>query len=169
MIYIGIDPGVRMCGVAVESHGQTRMRQAFLVRSKLDSATSRGAELAAGIGERVPPYGSVVSMCVEGQQFYGTERSKGDPNQLIELGVVAGYLAGALSASFVGRGQRAGSEMPLPRQWKGTIKKDVHHDRLKRDYPHWIEPVESETPKSMQHHVWDAVGLLEWHKERAGA
>lgn len=164
MIYIGIDPGVRACGVAIEygprePHFARPRLQAFLVRSDFKTAVARGLDMSTRVRARVEAAGE-VKLCVEGQQFYGTERSKGDPNQLIELALVSGLLIGALCFDCE-------IAHPLPRQWKGTIKKDIHHDRLRRDHPQWIEPVESDTPKSMQHHVWDAVGLLEWMKGRS--
>ncbi len=82
----------------------------------------------------------------------------GDVNDLICITFVGGVVVRALRATAI--------EAPLPRQWKGTMPKDVHHERLQRDHPEWIEYVERETPKSMRHHVWDAVGLVIWLQER---
>ncbi len=166
MIYIGVDPGVRECGVAIEFVFRSRHYEAFLVRSKERTLTDRACEMAQEISARLPcaPHElPQVSVCVEGQQFYGTERSKGDPQDLIYLAQVAGYVMGAIASSS----RLAAASMPLPREWKGSVPKAVHHDRLARDYPHWVEPVARDTPESKQHHVWDAVGLLEWHKERS--
>lgn len=152
MIYIGVDPGVRECGVAIE---WPRERRAFLVRGTLDT-------MVRDIQRPIPEVlGFDLSVCVEGQQFYGTEKSKGDPQDLIRLAQVAGAVLGALCLRAPGR-----YEIPLPRVWKGSTPKTIHHARLARDYPQWVEPVARDTPKSKQHHVWDAVGLLEWHKER---
>ena len=151
---MGIDPGVRECGVAIEWH--RRERQAFLVRGSLE-------EMVRGVLRPLPEaLGVSLSVCVEGQQFYGTERSKGDPNDLIRLAQVAGVMLGALLLRAPERWA-----MPLPRQWKGSTPKAIHHERLAAQHPHWVEPVTQHTPKSKQHHVWDAVGLLEWHKERS--
>ena len=151
MIYIGVDPGVHECGVAIE---WPRERRAFLVRGTL-------AIMLRDIHRPLPEaLGFELSVCVEGQQFYGTERSKGDPQDLIRLAQVAGAVLGTLV-------HRAHDyAIPLPRVWKGNTPKDIHHARLARDYPQWVEPVAAHTPKSKQHHVWDAVGLPEWHKER---
>ncbi len=160
MIYIGVDPGVRECGVAIEAlsgAGHRCAYRAFLVGGTL-------AEMGRDIRGQVPLLGA-LSICVEGQQFYGTERSKGDPNDLIRLAQVAGAVLGGL---LTGRPDATYS-MPLPRQWKGSTPKAIHHTRLARDYPHWVGPVARDTPKSKQHHVWDAVGLLEWHKERSNS
>ncbi len=151
--HIGIDPGVRECGVAIE-WGST-LRRAYLVRGS-------SAEMLRNILQPLATT-AAVSVCVEGQQFYGTERSKGDPQDLIRLAQVAGYMLGGI----VGAHCVLSDSMPLPRQWKGSVPKDVHHVRLARDFPQWVQPVAEFTPKSLQHHVWDAVGLLEWHKERS--
>lgn len=179
MIYIGIDPGVRMCGVAIEharkidrrsspgltSHVEQIVRSAFLVRSKADTLAFRGLHMAHEIMQRFPEAWDPVTLCVEGQQVYRSEKSKGDPNNMVALATVAGLILGSLHVACVDN--IASIAMPLPREWKGTIKKEIHHERLARDFPHWVAAVQQDTPKSMQHHVWDAVGLLEWHKERS--
>jgi hypothetical protein len=161
MIYIGIDPGVRACGVAIE-YGP---REPHFARARLQAFLVRGGwpEMVDQLLERFGSEATIVQACVEGQQFYGTERSKGDPNDLIGVAHVGGLLMGALMANA--RVSRA--MLPLPRQWKGTLQKHIHHQRLRQRHPQWIEPVERDTPKSMQHHVWDAVGLLEWMKGRS--
>lgn len=158
MIRIGIDPGVRMCGVAIECPAWARepvVRKAFLARSTEATLQGRAIQMATQIRWQLPSNHLERTLVVEGQQFYGTAKSKGDPNQLIDLAVVTGVMVGMLGCDYT-------PLVPLPREWKGTIPKDVHHDRLRRDHPEWIAAVEAETPKSMQHHVWDAVGLLEW-------
>jgi hypothetical protein len=104
----------------------------------------------------------VIHLCVESQQIYKSEKSKGDPKHMINLATVGGIIVGALGVSF-----NTTVRMPLPRQWKGGIPKEKHHLRLARDFPHWVGPVAAETIPSLQHHVWDAVGLLEWHRERS--
>ncbi len=175
MIRIGIDPGVRECGVAIEwvrefpSMKQT-VRSAFIVRAPRGLLLpQRGDSMACAIMQQLPtliePGLSSINLCVEGQQVYPSESAKGDPNDMIKLAAVAGILTGAI-ANMATAYEQLTMLMPLPREWKGNTPKKIHHARLARDYPHWVEPVERDTPKSLQNHVWDAVGLLEWHKER---
>lgn len=161
MIRIGIDPGVHECGVAIEWEG---VRAAFIVRSKASSLPLCAFDMRDKISFRMPltPLGARASICVEGQQVYRSEKSKGDPNDMIKLAVVAGVVL-----TVAGGGPLVTTAMPLPRQWKGNTPKKIHHARLARDYPQWVEPVAADTPPSLQHHVWDAVGLLEWHRERS--
>ncbi len=169
MIRIGIDPGVRECGVAIETsdawprYGIGRIvRSAFIVRSSAPTLHERAIHMAHTVTHGRMHELVEISVCVEGQQVYPSERSKGDPNDMIKVAIVAGAMLGALATHAV----VVASALPLPRQWKGNTPKAIHHERLARDFPHWVEPVAADTPKSLQHHVWDAVGLLEWHKER---
>ncbi len=162
MIRIGIDPGVRECGVAIEWEGAEYTREAFLVRVPRSNLQVQASRMARRVANRLQG-ATHVHLCVEGQQIYKTEDSKGDPNDMIKVAIVAGAMLGALERytymDIVA--------LPLPRTWKGNTPKAIHHERLARDFPHWVEPVAADTPKSLQHHVWDAVGLLEWHKERS--
>lgn len=163
MIYVGIDPGVRECGVAIEwDHAPPEhARRAFLVKSDKPTVQLRAGVMARSVANLLQG-ATHIKLCVEGQQIYSSEKSKGDPNDMVKVAIVAGAMLGALERytymDIVA--------LPLPRQWKGGLPKAEHHRRLARDYPHWVEPVQADTPKSMQHHVWDAVGLLLWHKKR---
>ncbi len=163
VIYVGVDPGTRLCGVAWECDDpRFAIRLAFLVRSKAKTLDLRAVDMATQIGTRLlvgHRERPAAVACVEFPRFYGTAKSEGDPNDLIDLAGVAGAVLGALSLRL-----RLLPTMPYPRAWKGSTPKGIHHKRLARDFPHWVEPVERDTPKSMQNHVWDACGLLEWIK-----
>ncbi len=166
MIFVGIDPGTRMCGVAISDGAKPVW--AGLVRSNALTLARRAAEMAGGLrsilealaeeGRIAAPGSRADHGCVELPQFYGTDKSKGDVNDLIDIAFVGGAMTTALGCVSL--------MAPLPRQWKGTLPKEIHHERLQRDYPAWIEHVERDTPKSMRHHVWDAVGLAVWIQQR---
>ena len=161
MIYVGVDPGTRLCGVAWE---RDERRVAYVVRSKAPSLELRAIDMAAQIADGLPMRQGerpTAVGCVEFPRFYGTAKSEGDPNDLIDLAGVAGVVLGMLSVRLF-----LVPSMPYPRTWKGSTPKKIHHERLARDFPHWVEPVERATPKSMRNHVWDAVGLLEWIKSK---
>lgn len=165
MIYVGVDPGTRLCGVAWEcDDSRFARRVAYVVRSKEPSLELRALDMATQITNRLPVWCDerpLAIACVEFPRFYGTAKSKGDPNELIDLAGVAGVVLGALSLSL-----RVLPNLPHPRTWKGSTPKKIHHARLARDFPQWVEPVERDTSKSMQNHVWDACGLLEWIKSK---
>ncbi len=164
LIYIGVDPGTRFCGVAWETDDpRFARRAAYVVRSKALSLDLRAVDMATQIVNGLPVRRGerpLAIACVEFPRFYGTAKSKGDPNELIDLAGVAGVVLGALSSSL-----RVLTELTHPRTWKGSTPKEIHNARLARDFPQWVEPVER-TSKSMQNHVWDACGLLEWIKSK---
>lgn len=165
VIYIGVDPGTRLCGVAWECDDpRFARRRAFLVRSKAASLDRRAIEMATEIVGALPVrFGErpIASACIEFPRFYGTAKSKGDPNELVDLAGVAGVVLGALTSIL-----SVVPALPHPRTWKGSTPKAIHNARLARDFPHWAEAVERDTPKSMQNHLWDACGLLEWIKSK---
>ncbi len=165
MTHIGVDPDTHGCGVAIDwGYGGGQPLAAFLLQSKARTLAERAQEMSNNLAAhvaRLPGFGRVF-LCIEGQQIYRSERSKGDPNDILKLAVVTGAVLGALGTRMA----LEDIELPLPRQWKGGLPKKEHHRRLARDFPHWVEPVKRDTTDSLQHHVWDAVGLLEWHRTR---
>ncbi len=150
---VGIDPGVHECGVAIEIGLH---RKALLVAGTLP-------EMLDLVWGYVPIAGRLY-VCVEGQQIYRSEDSKGDPNDMINVAQVAGAMLGMLLVDHAP--EPTVYKVPLPRTWKGSLPKKQHHARLARDFPHWVTPVKAQTKSRMQHHVWDAVGLLEWHRRQ---
>ena len=165
MIYVGVDPGTRLCGVAWECDDPRFARRvAYVVRSKAPSLELRALDMATQIANGLPvsQFERPTAIgCVEFPRFYGTAKSEGDPNDLVDLAGVAGVVLGVLSTRL-----SLAPSMPYPRAWKGSTPKKIHNERLARDFPHWVEPVKRNTSKSMQNHVWDAVGLLEWIKSK---
>lgn len=150
---IGIDPG-NTTGWAIFFDGLlvgagTLKKDAILPSTADDPVeiTFGGIAPAAAVIElpRVYPHGG-----------------KGDPNDLIDLAVLAGDLAGFY--------RRAGFHVELvpPRTWKGTVPKAVHNVRV-------IEALsagEIETmprrprAKNFDHNMIDAVGLGLWFLRR---
>ncbi len=158
---VGIDPGVHECGVAIECDDSNPSRHcmqriAFLAAGTLPEMLDR-------VWGCVPGEGS-LHICVEGQQIYRSENSKGDPNDMINVAQVAGAMLGMLLVDHAPL--PTVYKVPLPRTWKGSLPKKQHHSRLARDFPYWVAPVKAQTKSTMQHHVWDAVGLLEWHRKQ---
>lgn len=97
---------------------------------------------------------SVHTLVTEGQQIY--PRSPVDPNDLLPLAFVCGGIqAGVFAVRRV---------MPLPREWKGNVPKDVHVRktlaRLNKQAVAIVDAVEG--PKSLLHNTIDAIGLGLW-------
>lgn len=99
---------------------------------------------------RVADYASVV---IELPQIYPGSRSKGNPNNLIKLAFEAGRLIGDKAFETV-----------LPRQWKGTIKKEVMLRRiLSRLTDEEIAMLKAlKLPKSKEKECIDAIGIGLW-------
>lgn len=69
-----------------------------------------------------------VKILWEKPQIYAKRKSKGNPNQLVDLAI-----AGAEAAMFLRIGWGLSKAVVFavhPRDWKGTISKPVHHMRL---------------------------------------
>lgn len=117
------------------------------------------ALLACGVGQ--PPMGAPY-VVIEKPQVYRGRGSKGDPNDLITLAVGVGR--------YLERAENSGARVALvlPRQWKGTIDKEIHHQRIRRDLPiddlRVVVTEEAKLAKSKVHNMMDAVGLGLWAK-----
>jgi restriction endonuclease Mrr len=167
-LYIGIDPGVNEVGLACCDE-DAQLLIANVVRCtptpKHAASETKARAIADNLAVLLSYYGlpgrdrSIV-LTVERMQIYAGARQ--DPNDMIAVEFVGGMLAGMLHGLTNGLLVYG----PQARQWKGTITKAVHHRRLQTHFPQWVPIVEKVKPKGMQGHVWDAVGLLEWGRER---
>lgn len=101
---------------------------------------------------------------IEKPQIY--PKQKGDPNDLIDLAIIAGRIAESCRP-FVGED---GPTIPhvvyyKPAVWKGQTPKEIHHERIKKHLERQgvLSCVEIPRAKSLAHNVWDAVGLGLYH------
>jgi hypothetical protein len=103
---------------------------------------------------------SPAQIICEVPQVYRMSRSKGDPNDLIDLALTAGVCLACAGRSMAVR----------PRAWKGTIDPDVLDARVRRRMgDHWpFVAGLKDVPKSLQHNTVDAVGLGLWCIDRGG-
>lgn len=131
---ISIDPG-QCTGWARWDHG------------RLSSCGIRTSEVLS-------VYGHLV---IEKPQVYRATRSKGDPNDLIELAILVGRYV-----------ERCTGEVTLvsPAEWKGQVTKHIHAhriiDALSLDELHVMQNAEQITPKGDRHNMIDAIGLGLW-------
>ena len=155
---VSYDPGVKVAGVALWDGNE--LTAAWLARGNDWGETALNACLS--ISEHVPRE-LVSTYVVEVPQVYTQRKQKGDPNDLIKVALNAGAFVGRALDSF----DEAGGEKAhlaqivqyRPHQWKGQVPKDIAIKRFqKRLSVDELSRIES-APKSLQHNVWDAVGL----------
>ena len=155
---IAIDPGIRGCGVAMfVNHTEPK---ALICAGYVGNPNRKGndlqeiRDLATAVNEFVDtasPSWLCDELVIEWPQVYRAGKSKGDPNDLLILTAVAG----ALSYISVDKAYRV-----LPRAWKGTVDPDACIERIKtRITPEEYACVELPKAASLQHNVWDAVGI----------
>lgn len=145
---LAVDPGKLVCGAALFEDGV--LYHAALLK----------AESTAQLAWSVVDWGGKTALfepdylVVEGQQVYRFGGS--DPNDLLPLAFLAGCVAGRMSRSPL--------VMPKPREWKGSLKKEVFAARIVDA----LAPAEKavldsvKCAKSLKHNVIDAVGLGLW-------
>jgi len=153
VIILAVDPGINT--------GWARVRDGRLSSCGLVRAATPRA-LRQMVEERSP----FDRLVVEKPQVYRSRKSRGDPNDLIDVAVFAGCVLGAADAAE----ERFAHELVVPRDWKGTIDKDVMIRRVLA----WLREDErgvferAGAPASLAHNVVDAVGLGIWYARRLG-
>lgn len=163
---IAVDPGLREMGVAVARDGE--VVQALLVRNPI--RRGRGPAAWRGMAEALADAlveGRSVSkvvgstVIIEKMKVYtqGKAKEKGDidPDNLLELAGVSGALVGGVlhdASEFI---------HIIPSVWKGQVPKDVHNNRIRAALPANVREQIDAYPKTLQHNVVDACGILLWH------
>jgi hypothetical protein len=135
---IAIDPGVHRCGWAL-----------FVAGKLVDCAYIPTKDIEVS--------GRTI---IELPQIYRSSKSKGDPNDLIDIALVVGALL-----------ERSGghAELVLPRKWKGTVPKKVMLKRIVSKLSEAEKRVLSNAygaTKSTLHNVTDSVGIGLWALKR---
>ena len=158
MIGVAIDPGVHHCGVAIFQDGE-------LAHAQL--TTGLGGQ-AHPLLEPIPHVVEMVADLVDGEELlyglvievpkvYRSEHQKGDQRDLINLAVVVGALAQALSQYF------EGILIIEPSVWKGQQKKHHTEKRVLEELTkEELERVQLPSAKSIQHNIFDAIGIGLW-------
>lgn len=146
---LGIDPGLKACGICL-LNGPAGTARFATVRPKVQgpSLPPRVEE----VGRAAYAFCGVLTpdlLVVEHMQIYPQRKQKGDPNDLIDLAFLEGFLVRQLRHKSV--------ELPTPEQWKKGLDKAVHHHRLRRQNP-WL-------PR-MSKDAMDAFGLAFYGLER---
>lgn len=149
-----LDPGKSACGVALFVN--ERLKAAALL--KADDTYLLGEEVESWVYVQRTRFGlpdMLDTVVCESQQVYPGMRSR-NPNDLLPLA----YLCGAVQARLPSY-QRL---MPLPRTWKGALRKEAFTRRiLSRLAPDEMQIVkEIKCAPSVLHNAVDAIGLALW-------
>lgn len=139
-----IDPGVKRVGFAVWE--DSRLKQAGICEPTLQ-------DWMRGLDEIV----------IEKPQVYVAARSKGDPNDLVELALVVGWMAG-----IAWMADNAAAIYYKPSEWKGQLPKQVCHDRvIKALMDREREAIVLPPNKRHALDVLDAIGIGLYHLGRS--
>lgn len=159
---VAVDPGIHWCGVSIWE--KARLRCALLVKHDSGEAGCHAAiPMAHAIRDVLTQVGLLPhTLVVEMPQVYVRERSKGDPNDLVDLAAVAGAVMYAVGAQDV--------VIYKPAEWKGQVPKDITHARALAK----LNSLEQQTiltcrPAGLMHNVLDAVALGLAHLKKTGA
>lgn len=158
---VGVDPGLRHLGVGFFEDG-------VLIRAKLilnPEKKARGPAAWAKYLDAIQPEDiSFIQrsdvLVLETMQVYGKSRQGGDPNDLLELNGVDGVLSTLAGPQTQILG-------PKPREWKGTVPKDVMTERILS----WLSLSERDRIQdagAKTHNIVDGVGLGLWALRRLG-
>lgn len=156
---IAVDPGVRGCGVSAWI--DRRLFKAAYVKNPCDHGQSaaEAARMAYAVEQWVDTFvldpivdEVTFELVIECPRVYDATHQKGDQNKSI---IPLSLVVGAVASSFQGWPIR----QYFPRDWKGTIDPD---DAIKMVKTRLSVDERSRVilpAPSLQHNVWDAVGI----------
>lgn len=98
------------------------------------------------------------ALAIEKPQVYVQSKLKGDPNDLIDLAIAVGKISTRFSEVVMYR----------PAQWKGQVPKDIMTERIKLKLSNRELDLVDLPAKSLQHNVWDAIGIGLHHLKVTG-
>lgn len=152
--FVAIDPGRKALGWAYFD-GRHDLTAAGIVRGRAGDSTVEIAQRAAAaiLEKAVAP----MHVVYERMQVYNVQQQRGAQSDLVELAEIGGGVAALLASS---------STPVLPREWKGTVPKDVLAERVRKDLSAQdlavASAAENEYPSSLRHNLWDAIGIGRW-------
>lgn len=117
---LAVDPGINKPGVALFRAG--KLVSAERVKLDKDIAKLPIGMRAARVSDAIMRWGMARNMeprnlVYELPQIYTREKSKGDPNDLVKVALVAANLSGALRYAMAGRNISMGILSPQPAEW----------------------------------------------------
>lgn len=146
MRLLACDPGKHAVGLSIWDDGKLLFVEYCEFASHSD--------LAADLTTWAPD----VVVC-EIPQVYRQSLHEGDPNDLIDVAVVAGVCLSCARESIAVR----------PHAWKGGVPKDIHNKRVLAKLDDAGRAlVAAVKPAAKRHNAIDGVGIGQWYLERNG-
>lgn len=173
LIAVGIDPGLRHCGVAIVRVQTSALVAAWLSKNPLGPDDGDGADVWQSMADAVVSDlreelakigGPIPAILAVERQFIapmfakkkGRKSKTQNPGQILTLASVAGCLIGMITA--------AEKVSPFPSQWNGSTKKKAVQSRIVRrlKFRHELELAPQAELKSKGNNVTDAIGIALW-------
>lgn len=153
-----VDPGLRGCGVALFRDGRLVWAKYVLNLERTDRGGDcfRGMAFAVENEARHAGYEGSERVLVELPQVYQSKHQKGDQDDILQLAGVVGALCMALPPSRTVR----------PREWKGTIAKEVMTRRILSRLDTDEDAAILRKSEALDHNIIDAVGIGLWYLGR---
>ncbi len=144
---LSVDPGVNGCGCALWSD-YGRLVKASYVRVKRNAvAIEQYRALAQNVRE---VFDGADSLILEVPRVYQGNKQKGDPNDLVSLGVVVGLIVGVFGKP---------AKTVFPYEWKRQLPDAVCAARVMSRLDDAERAVIELPGKSLAHNVLDATGI----------
>ena len=141
-VLVSLDPGKRVCGVAIWDGVTGRLMRAAAVDS--GSAAGSPHAMLRAVMEYVGDYGPVpVLWVIEQPKRYRVKRATHEGVKSLEDVLDLVRSACTVAASY------------MPFVWKSTVPKAIHQRRFARA----LAPAELIGAEDWDHNAWDAVGL----------
>ncbi len=159
---VAVDPGLRGCGIAIYENALLHCAWYCRTNNQTDRGPKAWVAMAACIERewivRVPRrVTNLQAIVLEVPQVYRGPRTP-NPDDLIQLAGVVGAVAFGLPS--------AEKIHFLPREWKGQIKKEIHHPRILQKLSDAEKSGIEKTATSLVHNVYDAIGIGLFHLKR---
>lgn len=156
---IGIDPGLRGCGVAVLENKVLKHAAYVKNENSLERGPSAWVDMASAVHAYVYDLGALkgtsTTLVQEIMRVY--PRQKGDPADLLELNGVNGAIAAMLPCDkYVAY---------FARDWKGQVPKPIHNARVESQLTA-EEKQKIRTLPSLRHNAIDAIGIALFYVRR---
>lgn len=146
---VSIDPGLNSCGVAVWSNELPGNPLLWAALARNHGSTRR--TMIESVYDELAVQGYTPDrLVIEVPQVYVRTRSKGDPNDLIQLALVVG----GFECTF-----RGAVFLTKPAEWKHQVPKPIMQERILKRLSDDEKSHVTKAPKSLMHNVWDSVGI----------
>lgn len=149
-----VDPGLRGCGCAL-FEGTTLVRAMYVRNSE---KVKRGAEAWRAMADAVSLAAQNAQCLIIETQIIRPFDTRAIHGSIMEIQGVAGAIVGLFSDMTVGG--------YTPSEWKGTVKGDIMTERIKERMTSEEKKVFESSGKTVDHNIYDAVGLGYFHLGR---